>query len=183
MISDYTQEMAEMYAQGYSLSDIAAKFGTSRQRVHQLIADTYDRPHGGRLRKQRYEERVLAAHSRIHEGVTTAAEEAEDMGIQEVALRAALSRRNLRLPPKRPPSPLHGSYYRYQEGCRCDECRAAQKAYMKKLQERGPREHGTESAYRNYKCRCDECRAAGSAANRRYRQGWKERKRLALPAD
>lgn len=177
----HTDEMARMYAEGHSLADIAAKFGVTRQRVHQLIGDTYDAPHRGRLRRERYDSNVLDAYGRIIENVSTLEAEAEKLGIKSHSLRSAFALRKLRLPRKI--SPLHGSYYRYQSGCRCSECKAAAKAYRQTLVERGPPHHGTVSAYRNYGCRCGPCRAAGARANRRDLEKRRERKRQTVPLD
>lgn len=182
-LTDHTKEMAELYAQGYSMQEIAEKFGTSRQRVQQLIRGTYSEPHGGRLRWERHVNSVLAAHRRILENVSSVDEEAAARGIKGESLRALFRRHHLRLPPQTPPAQLHGTYYRYQEGCRCPECQEARKAHQKRLRERGPKVHGTASAYFNYACRCDECRAAGSIANRLNRKKRNQRRRLTLPRD
>ena len=179
--SEHTPEMAQLYQAGHSLADIGKRFGFSRQRVHQLIGDTYEKPHGGRLRREAYDQNIRSAHARILEAVSTVDEEAEKLGIQPHSLRAAFSIRQLRIPRKT--VPLHGSYYRYQSGCRCSECKAAVKAYRQTLIERGPPHHGTVSAYRNYACRCGLCRAAGARANRRDLEKRKERKRQAVPLD
>lgn len=66
-----------------------------------------------------------------------------------------------------PPSRYAYIYYR----CRCDDCRAANRAYvLKRTDERArllreglvsPR-HGSVATYSNYKCRCDKCRIANS---------------------
>lgn len=80
----------------------------------------------------------------------------------------------------------HGTLNGYvNQGCRCDECREANRAYnMARRQERadgksisewsrqrghtgGPRKHNA-STYSNWKCRCGEC-ADAYAAYRRQR--------------
>lgn len=52
--------------------------------------------------------------------------------------------------------------------CRCDVCRAANRAYQREYRRRqakvllaadDPR-HGTVAAYTNYRCRCPRCREA-----------------------
>jgi hypothetical protein len=62
----------------------------------------------------------------------------------------------------------HGTRSKYNGGCRCDDCREANRVSHAEweLRVRGnPPEHGTENAYRNYGCRCQECRVVGSIAN------------------
>jgi hypothetical protein len=72
----------------------------------------------------------------------------------------------------------HGERRTYVAGCRCDECRAANRQCtyltMANMWERGlqpddPR-HGTVGAYKNWRCRCSDCLVAGSEANRRSRE-------------
>lgn len=77
----------------------------------------------------------------------------------------------------------HGSKTKYNRGCRCDECRAANTEHHRRrlaahpgLPEGDPR-HGTKNGYCNYACRCGPCKVAGSLANLMYRQ-----KRLARSA-
>jgi hypothetical protein len=64
----------------------------------------------------------------------------------------------------------HGTYSRYIQGCRCNECTAASAAYKRKRVAERRREvaasglpssvtHG-HSAYNNWSCRCDICTAA-----------------------
>ncbi|MEU0427876.1 hypothetical protein ABZ235_30580 [Streptomyces canus] len=86
--------------------------------------------------------------------------------------------------PKRPPA-AHGDRRRYQRGCRCDECREANRLYKASWRAKrrsdpsllGRATHGKASTYRQYGCRCDECRTANSAdvaawrARRRERAG------------
>lgn len=52
----------------------------------------------------------------------------------------------------------HGTRARYQAGCPCSSCRAANAAYDRALR-RGERAHGTAKAYREG-CPCDDCAAA-----------------------
>jgi len=181
-LKDHSDSMAKMYADGYSLSEIARNFGTTRQRVHQLIRGTYDRPHYGQLRRERYESSIRAAHARILEEVSDLATEAEQLGIKPNSLRVAFHNKGLTLPGP-PPAPEHGTPYRYKTGCRCAECKAAVREYRNRLIAKGPKVHGTVSAYRNYACRCDECRAAGSVANRIDREKRLQRRRQATPLD
>lgn len=77
----------------------------------------------------------------------------------------------------------HG-YTRYTRGCRCDECRAAKRAYMraKRREAAGNRLwavlcgqryvatgilHGGISGYQDHHCRCDACRLAKAEVSER----------------
>ncbi|MCP3891645.1 MAG: hypothetical protein GY702_22670 [Desulfobulbaceae bacterium] len=62
--------------------------------------------------------------------------------------------------------------------CRCDGCRAAHAAYMRRFRQRAAAaliesvvevQHGTASTYKNYRCGCGPCREANRIAQRRYR--------------
>lgn len=76
----------------------------------------------------------------------------------------------------------HGTRTMYNQGCRCQDCRAAVARYMREHRreravELANREPGTEdrfehgySAYVNWGCRCGIC----SAANLEYQRGRKE---------
>lgn len=66
----------------------------------------------------------------------------------------------------------HGTRSKYQTGCRCDECREANRLYIEagrraagvQPQPRGPQtDHGTVARYENWQCRCSDCRAAVAA--------------------
>ena len=59
----------------------------------------------------------------------------------------------------------HGTNSGYSKGCRCDDCKSANKAYRKAWAERRRASipHGTTNGYANYGCRCDPCKAAHSA--------------------
>jgi hypothetical protein len=58
----------------------------------------------------------------------------------------------------------HGTYTSYtNHGCRCDDCRAANRRYQASLKERlrsrdvPDHVHGTSGGYGNYGCRCLRC--------------------------
>lgn len=70
----------------------------------------------------------------------------------------------------------HGSTRRYQLGCRCEECRAANRVAARRgraerrvrgLPEGDPR-HGTTGAAGNWGCLCAPCRAAVRERNAAY---------------
>lgn len=174
--------MAAMYAEGYTMGEIANEYGISRQRVHQIIQGSYERGHWGRRKKDARRERLLAAHARIMAGESTLHEEAEREGRTSDGLRSSFYELGLRLTP---PSPEHGTGYRYRCGCRCEECTRAmreQRVYWRESRKsREPPEHGTESAYKNWGCRCDLCKAAGSESNRRWRLSHQRRQLLQVP--
>lgn len=79
--------------------------------------------------------------------------------------------------PKRKPgrSPVdygHGDYRTYAKGCRCDDCREAQRkrcAEMRADRAKDPSRadragHGKSSTYKNYGCRCAPCSKANTAS-------------------
>jgi hypothetical protein len=65
----------------------------------------------------------------------------------------------------------HGDYRTYGKGCRCAECREAQRvrgieqrAKWAQNPEAADRAgHGKPSTYKNYRCRCEQCSKANSA--------------------
>ena len=77
------------------------------------------------------------------------------------------------------PAP-HGTASKYNTGCRCEPCSAAQRARNRAWRDAVAGlpavfvPHGV-GGYRNYGCRCETCKAAGSAANREYRERRKQR--------
>lgn len=172
--------MIELYADGYTLGDIAREYGISRQRVHQIIQGSYDTAHYGARRKAKREGEIFRSYELILAGDSTIQAEAERLGIKQNTLRGQFSEWGWRLTP---PSPEHGTAYRYKRGCRCEECKAATRELKRKMKLRGPPQHGTESGYKNYGCRCEECKAAGAENNRRNRLARRERSTLVLPAD
>jgi len=80
---------------------------------------------------------------------------------------------------------FHGTYTGYGQGCRCDRCAAAGKAYAQEYYRRRrdtgvgslrkPPEHGTINMYTRHKCRCDLCRAASAKRAREARKRARER--------
>jgi uncharacterized protein YcbX len=70
----------------------------------------------------------------------------------------------------------HGTHYGYNMGCRCEECRVAeretQRAYRarKRLRPVPAHVHGTAQGYQGWYCRCDECREV----QRAYMRQWKK---------
>ncbi len=55
----------------------------------------------------------------------------------------------------------HGTYTAYKRGCRCEECRIANRDYNRIYKENKPRlppEHGSANMYQYHKCRCDTCK-------------------------
>lgn len=164
------------------MDEIAREHGISRQRVHQIIQGSYERGHWGKRKKDALRERRRAAHARIVAGESTLAEEAEKEGVKAITLGSFFYELGLRLTP---PSPEHGTAYRYTRGCRCPECTQAIKERRVRWREsrksREPPVHGTETAYKNWGCRCDACKVAGSESNRRTRLARQERQLLNLP--
>lgn len=71
----------------------------------------------------------------------------------------------------------HGHPATYQKGCRCDDCREANRnrcAEDRKARTGDPAAadragHGKASTYRNYNCRCSKCSKANTANVNAYR--------------
>ncbi len=68
--------------------------------------------------------------------------------------------------------------------CRCDGCRAAHAAYMRRFRQRAAAalvagevevQHGTSSTYKNYRCGCEPCRKADRIYQRRLSAAKKRR--------
>lgn len=159
-------QILDMYLEGYSLAEVGSVFGLTRQRVHQIIQPHMEDPHFGVNKRRAYGDRVTQSFARIISGETTTAEEAKEIGVKTDSLRRAFVRKGLRLPRKE--HPLHGTRYRYAQGCRCDDCKRVVSEYQRSFRGREPAVHGTFSSYTNYACRCDLCKAAGSKANKEY---------------
>lgn len=70
-----------------------------------------------------------------------------------------------------------------EDGCRCDDCKSANSAYMREWRKKAATSvganfnHGTVGGYTNYKCRCLDCAAAAAS----YHKGWREARRLVTP--
>jgi hypothetical protein len=64
----------------------------------------------------------------------------------------------------------HGQPNTYKNGCRCAECREANRVYQAAANKRRSADpaladaagHGRPSTYINYRCRCDACRVANT---------------------
>lgn len=76
----------------------------------------------------------------------------------------------------------HGTLYRYQQGCICQPCTAANAAYHREWKARQRiippwLLHGSVSTYSNYGCRCRPCVNAHSAYMAEYKAADKQRRR------
>lgn len=67
----------------------------------------------------------------------------------------------------------HGTKSRYGHGCRCVECKDAQRLNMtaRRRKKQAPT-HGTRSGYFNHGCRCGACAAAGKSHNAARREAF-----------
>lgn len=87
----------------------------------------------------------------------------------------------------------HGKVGTYNDGCHCDECRAASTAYLAsrkvarfalRVEVDGrlvaahlpPEMHGREGTYGNHGCRCTPCTGAWAEADRAHRRRRAERR-------
>lgn len=85
----------------------------------------------------------------------------------------------------------HGTYSAYtNRGCRCDECRAANRAYKRAWEARRQKPvlaqdsplHGTVNGHKHYGCRCEPCVEAKRAKDREDYQKDPARKRASNQA-
>src|SRR3990172_3962930 len=143
---------------GFSLQDVGKEFGITRERVRQILAHAgITERHQGIHNKLERKSTTQDAYARITEGLITVVEEAERIGIKTTSLYARFHRYQL---PSLKKEAEHGTCYYYRNyRCRCDNCRAAIRAYSQKLKTKEAPHHGTLSGYHNYGCRCDVCRA------------------------
>lgn len=144
-------EFARLYAEErLTLQEIADRNNLSRERVRQLIAPFGIPPHRGQRKREEREEELRATHAEIMAGLTTTEKEAERLGYAKPEyLRMALWRIGLHL--RRPAM------------SDADRQQRAKDRYQQRIK-RGPKKHGTVSAYKNFGCRCPRCKAA----NRKY---------------
>lgn len=159
--------MARLYLEeGMTLAQIGQRYDLSRQRVHQILKPFGIKGHWGPRRKQERAQRLQDSYDRIARGESTTAEEVERLGYsQRTAYYQALHGLGLHLTNLRK-VPDHGTRTRYRRGCRCEDCRRFIREDHRRLVERGPSKHGTDSSYRNYGCRCKACREAARVAVR-----------------
>lgn len=72
----------------------------------------------------------------------------------------------------------HGHATTYKSGCRCPECREANRVYQNAANARRAADpaladragHGKATTYINYACRCEPCRAANTRRLRAQRE-------------
>jgi transcriptional regulator with XRE-family HTH domain len=137
-----------------TLSEIGERYGISRQRVAQVIGNQGNDVELERL--EEFKQERLEVVQRVVAGEISVAEASEISGITQRSFKMyALDTFGIKLSHT---APLHGTPYRYSRGCRCDECKEAQRELRRQMKERGPKKHGTMSAYTNYSCRCTKCK-------------------------
>jgi len=166
-ISDRDEKIVSMYEDGKTFQEIADLVGLTKGRVHQIVEPWVEIRHYGGERRRNRDLKIQAAYERIMAGDSTVRNEAETLDIRPNTLTENFRRRGLRLPERE--APEHGTRYRYQCGCKCDECVKANREEHRLLINREPPNHGTVSGYVNYQCRCDPCKRAGSENNRQRR--------------
>jgi hypothetical protein len=167
-LSERDEKIVSMYEGGKTFQQIADLVGLTKGRVHQIVGPWVEVRHYGEERRKDRDLKIRTAFDRIVNDGSTVEKEAKVLGILPDTLAVNFRARDLKLPSTRVVK-MHGTRYRYQRGCRCDECREALRIDMRKLRGKEPPHHGTPSAYFNYRCRCDPCRMAGSRYNRERR--------------
>ncbi|GKQ39513.1 hypothetical protein [Streptomyces sp. A012304] len=84
----------------------------------------------------------------------------------------------------------HGDRRTYAKGCRCADCRDANRLHQAELRARWKNDpssadragHGKPSTYKNHGCRCAECTAANTADVIAYKARRRQREALAETA-
>jgi predicted transcriptional regulator len=151
-------EAVRLRAEGLSARQIAEALGVSRSYASLLYTD----PDGTREAKRR--ERY--------------GRECEDCGTRTFGGNGAAKAPKLCVAcTNKRREPEHGTLSRYEKGCACDPCRAANRAHHRSLLGKKPPTHGA-SGYSNYGCRCRVCRngklvydrSKGYEHQRAYRQ-------------
>jgi hypothetical protein len=167
--SDRDAEILRLYNEdGLDTTEIAGRYGITKQRVWQILAPHKPRVHRGQRRRDERTMALREAHKRIVAGESTTADEAERLGITRPYLRDEFSRLRLRI--RRRGKPPHGTISRYvKHRCRCSRCRRAAREHRLARYQRGPTVHGTASSYKNYGCRCPECVEANRVHERNRR--------------
>jgi hypothetical protein len=87
--------------------------------------------------------------------------------------------------------PEHGTHARYQSGCRCEDCREANRVRCLEYRRRAAANpavadragHGRASTYKNLGCRCTPCREAGMAHQAKTRAARRTRQNAPTGAD
>lgn len=164
--SERAIEFARLYAEEkLTLQEIADRHNLTRERVRQLIAPFELPKHRGERKREAREEELRNTHARIMSGETTTAEEAKRMGYGKPEyLRMAFWRMGLKLH-----KPARGT---------AEQRKAARDRYLARIA-RGPKKHGTPSAYKNFGCRCTRCKAAV----RKYERDLRRERRAQKEAD
>lgn len=159
--SDYVREAQKLRDQGMSVTEIAAYFDVARSTASAWLCD----PDLSKQRKRR--ERYAGTCEKCGGATDGSAGFAKAPKI----CAACYVEEN---------RAEHGTISRYQSGCGCDECRAANAARMRQLVGKEPPNHGA-SGYQNYGCRCDICKEGNYQYH--WLRGWEAQKRwmYALP--
>lgn len=184
LVSDErTQNMARLYVeQGMTYEQIAEEYGITRQRVGQLLKPlelAQTRGPSARLARQ---QKLKLVFEEITAGRVTLEKAAADMGYAHAhSLRDAMRELGLFFSTKQIPE--HGTLARYgsrSHGCRCDECRRANRERSQALRDSGdPPNHGL-SGYVNYGCRCKTCKEANRLHQRGLRATKRQRKEVTI---
>lgn len=152
--ADFAAEAIRLRDAGTSHEAIADRFRVSKSTVRSWLYDPDGSKHAARKRSCRGQCEKC--------GTTTSA----DSKRQVSKLCAACARTTA----------PHGTLTRYQyHGCRCDECRRANREKQAALKGKPAPTHSV-SGYRNYGCRCDVCREAHAHAERIEHSGWRYRR-------
>jgi hypothetical protein len=166
-------EIVQSYRDGASLRELGRLYGLTRDQVRYVLV-RQGVPRRPAVKPTKAD--PATAWKRLVEGETATAL-AEEYGYAGPTSLYAMLRRH-GYSPMNLRAVGHGSLSKYSYGCRCDDCRAAKRAYArmwarKAREELGmvgapsvpARRHGLRATY-NRGCRCDDCRAAQRAYHR-----------------
>lgn len=152
--------IAAMRETGATLVSVAARFGTSKQRIFQIVGPKYERNLPIEQARKMFE---------------------EGSPLREIMAKTKLSRswlsRNGVLSIRKERVPRHGTAAEYKNhGCRCELCKTANKVMAKSSTEKRRTKaaadpsivpHGTINGYTNYACRCPDCLRVGRESQRK----------------
>lgn len=170
-------EIARRVAAGESLQAVGDSYGITRERVRQLANRAGVTARATKIEaKKRFD-----IFSKLAKEGLTRSEIAERSGYPYDTVCEYIRRFGIETAPFVLKKDTHGTVQCYQNGCKCDPCKKANRERHEKWknsrqEDRIP--HGTLSGYTNWKCRCPECKLQGSIANKKARE---RRKRTPPP--
>lgn len=162
-------EIARRVAAGESLQVVGDSYGITRERVRQLANRA-----GVTVRATEIEaQKRFEIFSKLAKEGLTRSEIAEQSGYPYDTVCDCIRRFRIEIAEAPLKKDTHGTVQCYQNGCKCDPCKKANRERHEKwldsrTEDRIP--HGTLSGYTNWRCRCPDCKIQGSIANKKGRE-------------